>query len=46
MDKFYQVWLKFIDNTIARMFDSILSFLKTKQGMYITIAIIVFFILY
>ncbi len=46
MDKFYQNWLKFIDNTIARMFDSILSFLKTKQGMYITIAIIVFFILY
>ena len=46
MDNFYQAWLKFVDNTIARMFDSILVFLKSKNGLYITIAIIAFFILY
>ncbi|MAQ44071.1 MAG: hypothetical protein CMG25_06265, partial [Candidatus Marinimicrobia bacterium] len=42
-----QGYLKFIDNTFAHIFsDSIIEFLKSKNGMYITIFVIVFFILY
>jgi uncharacterized membrane protein len=46
MDEFYKSWVKIIDSSIVPLFDSILKFLKSKNGMYITIAIIVFFILY
>ena len=44
MDKFHQIWLKFIENTIVRLFNAIITFLKSKSGMCITIGVTVWFI--
>ena len=46
MDKFHHLWVSFIDNTLVATFNAILSFLKSKKGMYIAIVIIAYIILY